>query len=961
MPLASYRLQLHAGFTFKDAQAALPYLERLGVRDVYTSPYLQAEQGSTHGYNLVSHTHLNPEIGSEQDYLAFTDAIRSRGMGHILDIVPNHMGIGGNDNAWWQDVLENGPSSLYADFFDIDWDPARPGLRGKVLLPILGDQYGQVLERGELQLSREGGQFWLNYYQRRLPISPDSLIPLLERAASDLAARHPEPENPAELEAQDPELAELRSIITALSYLPKAGSTEPEARLERAREKEVVKRRLEVLCSASNAACAAVDRATVRFNGTPGDPGSFDDLDALLREQSYRLAFWRVATEEINYRRFFDINDLAAIRMEDQRVFDASHTLVLRYLEEGRISGLRLDHTDGLYEPLGYFRKLQRARFAQLHADEDERAAFEERLQSEWVPQLPRPLYVWAEKILETGEQLPKRWPIHGTTGYDFLALVNGLWVDPRAERSLGATYQRFAGERMNYPDLLLANKRLIMRTSLSSEVTVLARALERIAESNRRSRDFTLASLTTAIVETIAAFPVYRTYLREDGSREENDDRYILEAISRAKRENPSLSSRVFDFLADVLLLHYPDNASEQQRAEMVRFALKFQQVTSPVMAKGAEDTSFYTYNRLVSLNEVGSDPAHFGTSVAEFHAGNLERLRAWPHSMTALSTHDTKRGEDTRARISVLSEMPQEWRATLTALGRIARAKRSEVDGREAPSRNDEYLFYQTALGAWPLDGNLEGYAERLQAYMDKATREAKVHTSWTNPNPAYDAAVKRFVERMLRDRRFQKTMGELSDRISTYGAVNGLAQTLIKFTAPGMPDTYQGSELWNQSLVDPDNRRPVDYALHARYLEEIESRSERPLELVGELLENYRDGRVKLYVTWKALQQRNRDPQLFVHGAYVGLEAGEHAVAFARQHEGRTLITAVPRFSLRLTEGQQPWPLGGVWGNTRLPLTEAGRYRNLLTGEVLEGESSLDLAEVFAHFPVALLERL
>jgi (1->4)-alpha-D-glucan 1-alpha-D-glucosylmutase len=930
-PLATYRLQLHHGFDFDAAREVLDYLKRLGATDVYTSPYLQAEAGSMHGYNVVSHTALNSELGGEAGYLAFTDAIRDRGLGHILDMVPNHMGIGGQENAWWMDVLENGPSSIYAEFFDILWDPPKVGLRNKVLLPILGDQYGNVLERGELKLVREGGAFWLQYWERRLPVSPDTLVPLLERVAGTV-----------DLPVDDHALLELESIMTMLKHLPPSDTTDPEGRAERHREKEIFKRRLEALCAESNEVCQQLGVMLEVFNGRPGEPASFDDLDRLLRLQSYRLAFWRVATEEINYRRFFDINELAALRMESPAVFDASHALVLRYIGEGRITGLRLDHPDGLYDPLAYFRELQAQRQAQLLAPSRAAALSGGGGGIGGEPAVvpsDRPLYVLAEKILEPGEYLPTRWPIHGTTGYDFISLVGGLFVDGSAERTLSGLYQRFTGEERSYQEILLASKRLIMKSSLSSEIYVLANLLERLAEGNRRSRDFTLASLRGAIMETIAAFPVYRTYLREDGTREEHDDAYIHEAIRTAKRRNPSVNASVFDYLEDVLRLNYRENVTDEQREERARFVMKFQQVTSPVMAKGAEDTAFYNYNRLVSLNEVGCDPAHFGTGVAAFHAGNRERLKAWPLSMLASSTHDTKRGEDTRARISVLSEMPGAWKDALGAFSRLARSKKTEVDGEPAPSRNDEYLFYQTVLGAWPLDGNFAGFTERLQAYMAKATKEAKRHTSWVNPNAGYDEAMARFVAGMLADKRFLSRMGELSALISPAAAVNGLGQTLLKLTAPGVPDTYQGSELWNQSLVDPDNRRPVDYGTRADRLRRIDAG--RPTADLDD---------EKLLVTAGALRLRRQRPEWFGDAAtYEPLRgSSEHAVGFVRSGRVACVVTRAPH---RLEAS-------GGWGDATVQLP-TGRWRDRLTNRETEG-GAVRCRALLDQLPVALLVR-
>ncbi len=930
IPGSTYRLQLHQGFDFARASALLPYLQALGVTDVYTSPYFVAEPGSTHGYNVASHADVNPELGGVAGYRHFTDRLRLRGMGHILDMVPNHMGIADGSNAWWRDVLENGPASRYADHFDIEWRSGTPGLDGKVLLPILGDQYGNVLERGELRLEREGGAFWVRYWARRLPVAPDTLVPILARAASLVGQAETEPA-----------MMELGSLLSALRHLPPQAATDEAARTERAREKEVVKRRIGALCDADAGVCHAIDRATEELNGHVGEPATFDRLDALLRDQPYRLSYWRVATEEINYRRFFDINDLAAIRMERPEVFNETHHLLLGFVREGRITGLRLDHTDGLYDPLGYFLALQRARADQLGIAPD-----------------ARPLYLLAEKILEPGEQLPRGWPIHGTTGYDFMGLVGGLWVDARAEREVSSTYQRFTRQRMTFDEIVHRSKRLIMRWSLSSEVNVLARQLDRIAEGNRRARDFTLVSLTTAIVETIAAFPVYRTYIREDGTREEPDDRHVETAIRRAKRRNPELNATIFDFLRDILLLRFPDNATPAQIEAQTRFALKFQQVTSPVMAKGVEDTAFYTYNRLVCLNDVGGAPDRFGTAVATFHAGNAIRARDWPGSLLATATHDHKRGEDTRARIAVLSECQPAWREALAIWSRLARAKKTDLDGDHAPARNDEYLFYQVALGAWPLDGEFGGFAERLRAYMLKATREAKAHTSWINPDQAYDDAVARFVDEMLGDDRCHRTMARLALAIGPHGATNGLAQVLLKLTAPGVPDTYQGCELWDQSLVDPDNRRPVDYALRARMLADIRERIADPAALAADLLGRWRDGAVKLFVTHRALQVRGAHAALFREGTYRPLEAGEHAVAFAREQGETRILVVAPRLTWTLTGGAPGFALGDAWGEHALALPAGGRWRNAFTGELVAGETTVPLAAVFKSFPVALL---
>lgn len=574
IPRATYRLQLHAGFTFGDARHLLPYLDRLGISDVYLSPPFQAVSGSTHGYDLVAHDRLSAELGGEAGFRALAGDARARGMGVIVDFVPNHMGIANGENALWEDVLENGPSSRFADFFDVEWRPLKRSLEGKILLPTLGDQYGRVLEEGELSLERRGGRILLRYYGRVFPVSPKSLEPLLERAAEL-----------AELPADHPDRLELESLALSARHLPDAADADPGARRTRAREKEVLRRRLRALSHSSPEVGRALDATLAEFNA----PQNVDRLDALIQRQNYRLAFWRVAGEEINYRRFFDINDLAALKMELPEVFEHSHALLFDLVGEGLVTGVRLDHTDGLYDPLGYFRALQERRARQTGEDPKD-----------------LPLYVVAEKILEPGEALPDRWPVHGTTGYDFLAQVNGLFVRTGAAEEFSTLYRRFTGEATGYDELLYEGKRLIMRASLASEIGVLAERLERLAEADRRSRDFTLSALRTAIVETIACFPVYRTYVRPDGTRERADNAHIERAIRAAKRRARELSGAVFDFLADVL-------RGRDERS--LDFALKFQQVTGPVTAKGAEDTAFYRFARLVSLNEVGGDPGRFST----------------------------------------------------------------------------------------------------------------------------------------------------------------------------------------------------------------------------------------------------------------------------------------------------------------------------------------------------------
>ncbi len=794
VPAATYRLQFNQGFTFRDARGAVPYLHALGVSDCYASPVLRARAGSSHGYDICDHSRLNPDLGGEEDFDAFAAALRAHGMGLILDAVPNHMGIGDPANAWWMDVLENGPASPYAPFFDIDWHPVNPDLENKVLLPLLEDQYGRVLEAGRIRLAYEDGAFSLCYYQTRLPVAPCTYPAVLEHALGDLAGS---------LGDGHDHLRELRSVLTALRYLPPRTERAPDKVVERHREKEVVKARLAALCAAGPEVRAAIDAAVRTFNGKAGEPRSFDLLDGLVERQAYRLAFWRVAAEEINYRRFFDVNELAAIRMELPEVFQATHQVLFRLLAEGKATGLRIDHPDGLRDPAGYFRQLQehfvRARVG-AHSPPGEE---QERLIREAVARLgaggdhgaaDRPLYVVAEKILCEGEPLPGDWAVDGTTGYDFLNAVNGLFVDREGRDAFDRIYQGFAGPSGGYDQLVNSTKKMTMLVSMASEINALAHQLDRIAERNRRCRDFTLNSLTFALREVIACLPVYRTYITSPGVVSPRDRRVVEAAVEEAKRRNPRTAEAVFDFVQDAVLLNTVQDFPEADRPRLVEWALKFQQMTGPIMAKSVEDTVFYTYNRLVSLNEVGGAPDRYGVSVAAFHRQNAERLEHWPHTLLATSTHDTKRSEDVRARLNALSEMPREWQAALARWGRLNSAKKTVVEDQPAPDRNDEYLLYQTLLGAWPagpLDaGGMARFRDRIAAYMQKATREAKVHTSWINPNDEYDAAMQQFVTRLLPDTSgdpFLVDLLALQRGVGFFGCFNALAQVLLEAHLP------------------------------------------------------------------------------------------------------------------------------------------------------------------------------
>jgi (1->4)-alpha-D-glucan 1-alpha-D-glucosylmutase len=976
IPRSTYRLQFNARFTFRDATAVISYLHELGISDIYASPYFRTKPGSLHGYDIIDHGSFNPEVGSGEDYEAMAAALRRLGMGQVLDIVPNHMCVDSSGNSWWMDVLENGPSSPYARYFDIDWSPVKKELRNKVLIPVLGDQYGNVLENGELHLSFEDGAFLVSYYDHRFPVRPQTYALVLEHRLDDLRTALP---------AGDPDLAEYLSVITALRHLPPYTETDPGRIEERIREKEVIKRRLAALTERNGSVRAHLAENVTQYNGMKGDAGSFDLLDRLLAEQIYRLSYWRVATEEINYRRFFDVNSLGAVRMEHPEVFAATHALVLRLVREETVTGLRVDHPDGLYDPREYFHRLQRACYVQrmlpAGADEPPPELLQEiaRQYDGAVAAEPqyKPFYIVGEKILMRSERMPEDWPIFSTTGYVFMNSVNGLFVNGDNAKAMDTVYEKFTRSRHHFADITYEKRKLVMQVSMSSEVNTLAHYLNDLSEKNRHTRDFTLNSLTNAIIEVIACFPVYRTYTNSL-TVADKDHQYIEHAVSKAERKNPAISGSIFAFLKDVLLLRFSRELSDREKAEWYDFVMRFQQITGPVMAKGVEDTAFYVYNRLVSLNEVGGSPDRFGTSLETFHGQNIERAKSWPHAMITTATHDAKRGEDVRARINVLSELPSEWADHVRRWARMNRRRKTIIDGQEAPDRNDEYLLYQTLVGAWPMDDGAEQpsdeFVRRIGEYMIKSCREAKVNTSWISPNGSYEAAVTAFIDALLvrqQGKAFLNDFIPFQRMISHYGTYNSLSQALLKVCAPGVPDIYQGSELWDLNLVDPDNRQPVDFNKRVQMLRTLQDAGNLR-ELAWELSLSREDGRIKLYTLSRALQFRRERGELFRHGAYLPLdcegEKAAHVCAFERAWQGASIVVAAPRLLTRLISGTGSVPFSrAVWGDTRavVPDEAAGtKYRNIFTGEelsVAEGLGGLMLAEVFGSFPVALLERL
>ena len=939
IPTATYRLQFNKNFTFRQAREIVTYLHHLGISDAYASPYFQAGAESLHGYDITDHNKFNAAIGSREDYDAWVAELHAHGMGQIADFVPNHMGINDPQNVWWQDVLENGPSSLYAPYFDIDWRPLKSDLHDKVLLPILGDQYGRVLERGELRVRFDGGSFSLTYFDHVFPIAPGTYRYILELAL----------ENLAEFREED-FYAEFQSILTALEYLPRRTETDPERIKERAREKEIIKKRLERRCAEAPQVQRGIEKTVETINGHIGDPRSFDRLDELLNAQSFRLAFWRVAAEEINYRRFFDVNDLAAIRVELPEVFDAAHKLLFELVASGAVTGLRIDHPDGLYRPLEYFEKLQMRCAKALRVP---------------LPKDGRAIYLIVEKILTGEEQLPQNWPVHGTTGYGFANQVAGVLVDHNAEGAIAKIFKRFIGHSLHFGHLVYAKKRLVMRISLANEVNVLGTMVDRLSEQNRWFRDYTLEALARAVRETIACFPVYRTYL-EPGKPVSEEDRAVIErAVAAAKRRNPAIEESVFNFLRDLLLFRFPENLDEEQRAAHAEFVLKFQQFTGPITAKGLEDTVFYIYNRLAALNEVGGEPQLFGLSVETFHERNLRRQRDWPASLIATSTHDSKRSEDVRARMLAISEIPPLWGRSLQKWRTTNRRFKKQIDDAEAPDAGEEYLLYQTLLGTWPVD--LDGapvplvgpeFIARIQRYMAKALKEAKLNTSWIQPNENWDDAMQEFVARILEAgprNKFLPVFLPVAAEIARLGAINSLAQTVIKLTAPGVPDIYQGTEIWDDSLVDPDNRRPIDYARRREMLTQIENVP------ANELMQCWPDGRIKMRLTQGLLHLRRENPELFREGIYEPINFGgafaDYAIGFVRRHRDRAIIVIVPRLSSRVGFP----PIGDRWQDTHVALP-AGKsnLRDVFSDRKVRVENSqLRLAVAMSQLPFAVLQ--
>ncbi|MDQ2925669.1 MAG: malto-oligosyltrehalose synthase [Acidobacteriota bacterium] len=877
IPGSTYRLQLHKDFTFDDAAAVADYLTALGITHVYSSPYLQAAPNSMHGYDVVDHRKVNEELGGAEGHARFCKRLGDVGLGQVLDIVPNHMSLGEQNRYWW-DVLENGTSSRYASFFDIDWNSAEERLRDKVLVPILGDQYGRVLESGGIKVSRQGSAFTVEAAGQSLPVAPQSLPVILGRAADSARSDT------------------LSFLAASYGRLPMPDMTDRGTVLARHRDKVVLDKLLERLCAEEREVCGAIDRSVRDLNENG------DGLDDFLNQQSYRLSYWKTADQQLGYRRFFDVNTLIGLRVEREYVFEETHALILKWLKEGVIDGVRVDHPDGLRDPLQYFERLR------AHAPN---------------------AYIVGEKILARGEFLRESWPIEGTSGYGFLNMALGLLVDPDGMRRLSKVYGKFTGEATDFPPIAHDKKLVVEQEGLASDVNRLTNLFVDICESNREQRDFTRTEVRRAIREIAACFGVYRTYVMPDREEITDEDLGFIERAAQCGKDNrPDIDGALFDFMRDVLAMKVRGKKESE-------FVARFQQFTSPVMAKGVEDTAFYCFNRLTAMNEVGGDPGRDGVSLEEFHDYNAKMQKTHPGTMLALSTHDTKRSDDVRARLAVLPEIARDFGKT------VMRWSKSNARFRTGkwPDKGTEWLLYQTMVGAWPIE------AERLKLYMQKATREAKLHTSWMANNEEFEVAVNGFIEATLSDGGFIAEVEAFVEKIVHAGRVNSLAQTLLKHTSPGVPDLYQGSELWDLSLVDPDNRRPVDYELRRKLLTEV-----RDMD-VGAVMTRANEGLPKLWLIHRALRLRCEHAEWFGSDAeYAPIAAAgdrvEHVVAYRR---GENLLAVAPRWMLKL---------GGNWGNTTLQLP-AGKWRNWLTDEWLEG-SSMSVARLLERFPVALLTR-
>ncbi len=925
VPDSTYRIQFRPGFGFEALGRYLGYLQDLGISDIYASPVLRPRSGSEHGYDLVDPTEINPELGGRGELEVLFARIHQRGMGWLQDLVPNHMAFH-NENRMLMDVLENGQASNFFGFFDVDWEHMYEGIRGRILAPFLGRFYGECLEAGEIRVEYRDGGFWVRYHEQAYPVRIESYARILSHRVEELR----------ELLGEDHlDFIKLLGVLYALRTLPG-----PHQATQRKEQVRFVKRLLWETYQRNEIVRDFIEENLRAFNGNPDDGSSFALLEDLLEEQFFRLSFWKVATEEINYRRFFNINDLISLRVEEEKVFEHVHSLLLELHSRGVMTGFRVDHVDGLYDPSSYLMRLR---------------------------DLAPEAFLIVEKICGFGEHIPESWPVQGTSGYDFLNLVNGLLCNKKNRGRFDRLYRSFSGFDTSYDDLLREKKLLITGKHMAGDIDNLAHLLKGASSRMRSGSDITLYGLKRALVEVMAHFPVYRTYMTPGGCRSD-DGHYVLRAVQGALHSNPGLCKEL-EFIKRFLLQEWEREPSQRDEKGAWHFVMRFQQFTGPLMAKGLEDTTFYVYNRLISLNEVGGFPERFGVSIQEFHELLGKRASKWPHTLNATSTHDTKRGEDVRARINVLSEIPEEWERHLRLWSRINSRKRLRVRGRWVPERNDEYSLYQTLLGAFPFGlDEVQRFVERLKDFCVKAIREAKVHTAWLRPDEEYEQAFLCFVERILEPMPggdFMRSFMPFQRKIAFYGVLNSLSQTLLKMAAPGVPDFYQGTELWDLTLVDPDNRRPVDFDLRERYLKEMQARAVHDLGgLIQELWEQREDGRIKMFLIHRVLRFRRDHRELFRHGTYLPLDVegplGSHILCFARRWQGQWALAVAPRHLTGVvSEQDSPWGMA-VWGDTTVRLPEGAPelwIETISGGDVRSREGSLSIGQLLSRFPVGL----
>ncbi|MEG3941544.1 malto-oligosyltrehalose synthase [Microcoleus sp. S36b_A3] len=925
IPTATYRIQFHGGFKFEAAKQIVSYLEELGITDLYASPIFKARKGSTHGYDVVDSNLLNPELGNSEDFESLTYEIKQRKMGWLQDIVPNHMAYD-TQNLLLSDVLENGPDSDYFDYFDIEWNHAYENLKGRVLAPLLGNFYGECLENGEIQLQYREKGLTINYYDLKLPVKIDSYGKFITHDLGHLGR---------ELGRRHPDFIKLLGII----YLIKNTSSEVKGK---ARYDQVafVKGLLWELYNQNPVVHEFIDKNIKVFNGEKRNAESFNLLDDLLSDQFYRLSFWKVGAEEINYRRFFTVNELMSVKVEEIKVFHKNHALIFEMVEEGKFTGLRIDHIDGLYDPTEYLKRLR------------------ERVGD---------TYTTVEKILEHEEDLPPYWPIEGTSGYDFLNYVNGVFCRCDREEQFSEIYHRFTRLTVPYEQLFLEKKGLIVEKNLAGDVDNLAQLLKNISGHSRQGNDFTRSGLEKALSAVLTVFPVYRTYINQEGLRE-SDRTYVKYAIAHAKELVPRLLKEL-KFIETLLLLEEEETLTVEQKEERRHFVMKLQQLTGPLMAKGVEDTLLYVYYRLLSLNEVGGNPSQFGVSLADFHDFNKQQQIAWPHKMNATATHDTKRGEDVRARINVLSEIPEEWEQQVKSWRELNSSKKINFVNRMVPDTNDEYFLYQTILGSFPFEGiENTDYVDRLKDYAIKAVREAKVYTAWLRADNDYETGFMTFIESVLENsenNQFLKNFLPFWKKVADYGIFNSLSQTVLKITAPGVPDIYQGTEFWDLSHVDPDNRRPVDFDRRIQVLQEIKQQAKTDiLQLVEDLIATREDARIKLFLTARLLEARKEYLEVFKSGDYQSLQVvgtfKDNVVAFARSFGDTTVIVVAPRFLTGVVKPAEI-PIGKqVWKDTNLVLSEQmpSVWKDAITNQPVESNGTLEIGDALGYFPAALL---